>query len=108
MTVTLDLWQLISALCTLLAAIWVGFVALGRVLLTQIQANLHRDSETARKAAKQVVQLERDLLTLKAELPEKYVRREDYIRGQTIIEAKLDAISSALTQVQIRGAKSAS
>lgn len=108
MTITLDLWQLVTAIGTMLGAIWVGFVALGRVLLNQIQANLQRDSETARKAASAVAKVERDLMTLKAELPEKYVRREDYIRGQTVIEAKLDAISSELKVVQIQGAKRAS
>lgn len=40
-------------------------------------------------------------------LPLEYVRRDDYIRGQTIIEAKLDAIASELKLVQIRGGKNA-
>jgi hypothetical protein len=52
-------------------------------------------------------ELERNFLSLRAELPEKYVRREDYIRGQTVIEAKLDAIGSELKLVQIQGARSA-
>lgn len=99
-TVTLDLWQLVTAIATLLGAIGLGFVALGKVLLTQIQANLQRDSESVRK-------VERDLMLLRVELPEKYVRREDYIRGQTVIEAKLDAISTRVQLVQIQGAKRA-
>ncbi|HGJ5883695.1 hypothetical protein [Arsenophonus sp.] len=36
--------------------------------------------------------LEREFLTFKAELPIQYVRREDYVRGQTVIESKLDAL----------------
>ena len=35
-----------------------------------------------------------------AELPVQYVRREDYIRGQTVIEAKLDALYNKLEVVQ--------
>ncbi|PAV10996.1 hypothetical protein CBG25_00930 [Arsenophonus sp. ENCA] len=44
--------------------------------------------------------LEREFLTFKAELPIQYVRREDYVRGQTVIEAKLDALYSKLEAVQ--------
>src|SRR3990172_4027453 len=49
---------------------------------------------------------ERDLLTMRGDLPNIYVRREDHIRGQSVIEAKLDAISSELKMVQIKGGKS--
>lgn len=101
MTITVEVWQLLAALGAVLTVIASGFFALGRVLLSQIQTNLQHDHEAVRK-------VERDLMTLKAELPEKYVRREDYIRGQTVIEAKLDAISSEVKLVQIQGAKRAS
>ncbi|MCN7401001.1 hypothetical protein MLJ47_26080, partial [Escherichia coli] len=37
-------------------------------------------------------ELEKELMRFKADLPLNYVRREDYIRGQTVIEAKLDAL----------------
>lgn len=40
--------------------------------------------------------LERDFLGFKAELPVNYVRREDAIREQTIINAKLDALAVRL------------
>lgn len=49
--------------------------------------------------------IERDLLELKADLPVAYVRREDYVRGQTVIEAKLDAIHSRIENVQIKVAQ---
>ena len=54
---------------------------------------------------KQVAQVERDLMALRAELPEKYVRREDYIRGQSLIESKLDGLALKLENLQIREAK---
>ena len=37
--------------------------------------------------------LERDFLNFKAELPDKYVRREDFIRSEAVIEAKLDGLA---------------
>lgn len=48
---------------------------------------------------------EKDLLMMRGDLPNLYVRREDYIRGQSVIEAKLDAISTELKLVQIKGGK---
>ena len=51
------------------------------------------------------MQLEKDLLRFQAALPEKFVARDDYIRNQTVIEAKLDAIASEVKVVQIQGAK---
>lgn len=47
--------------------------------------------------------LQRDLLVLRAELPEKYVRREDYVRGQSIIESKLDALAMRLENQMLGG-----
>lgn len=50
--------------------------------------------------AAQWQRVERELLTLKAELPLHYVRREDYIRGQTVMEAKQDALYSRIELLQ--------
>ena len=50
-------------------------------------------------------QVERDFLKFQRDMPLEYVRREDYIRGQTIIESKLDAVYSKLELVRIQGAK---
>lgn len=44
--------------------------------------------------------LERDLLELRAEIPEKYVRREDWIRFAAVIDAKLDTLRLALEQIR--------
>ena len=44
----------------------------------------------------------RELLNLKAEMPVQYVRREDYIRGQSVLEAKLDGLVIKLENVQLR------
>lgn len=49
--------------------------------------------------------VERDLMNLRAELPERYVRREDYIRGQTVVESKLDALAARLELIQLKGVR---
>ena len=47
--------------------------------------------------------VERDLLKLKADLPLQYVRREDYVRNQTVIESKLDAVALMIQNMLIKG-----
>ena len=49
-----------------------------------------------------VSEIERDVMNLRAELPDKYVRREDYIRGQTLIESKLDGLAMRIENWQLR------
>lgn len=58
----------------------------------------------AREESGNWTRIERDLLAMKADLPLHYVRREDYIRGQSLIEAKLDALGNKLDVMQLRAA----
>ncbi|UDM18435.1 hypothetical protein [Vogesella sp. XCS3] len=122
MTVQVEFWQLL----TLLLAFF-GFVAGGaKVLFSQIdrrlderfqaledarkmadtamQATLTRHAEEEQKVVTRLQALDRDFLQWKAELPLQYVRREDYIRNQTVIEAKLDAVALRLENWQLKGA----
>jgi hypothetical protein len=120
--ITLELWQLITLLLAFFGAIG-GF---GKILMAQFEARLndrftaqdearsegqkaireifdkHVDEERRNADALQV--LERDFLRWQADLPIHYVRREDYVRGQSVIEAKLDALYSKLEVVQMKGA----
>ena len=124
MTVQVEFWQVISLILS-----FVGFLfASGRLLLTQIdrrlndrfeamenareQASKHWDErfgsaiEQNRREAEGWSALEREFLRFQADLPLQYVRREDYVRGQSVIEAKLDALYNKLEVVQMKGANS--
>jgi len=68
-----------------------------------IAADLEKHLLEEQRAATRMDQIERDIMSMRAELPEKYVRREDYIRGQSTIEAKLDALAGKIELAQIRG-----
>ena len=57
----------------------------------------------AANEAREWQRIERDILTLKADLPLNYVRREDYIRNQTIIEAKIDGLALKIENAILRG-----
>ncbi len=120
MNLTLEFWQLVSLLLGFLGSC----AGAGKLLLGQIDQRLETrfaSMEEARKLstlhwderfsallnqskedADAVRQLERDLMELRAELPERYLRREDYIRGQSIIEAKLDGLAMKIENAQMR------
>lgn len=92
-----------------------GVVAgMGQLLFVQIKGQLKSQNEAIRERleaieksahddAQQSARLERELLELKADLPHRYVMRDDYIRGQSIIEAKLDGLASKVENAQLRG-----
>lgn len=74
----------------------------------QLNTRLDILDSAVKTDAGQWQRVERELLNLKAELPLHYVRREDYIRGQSVIEAKLDGLGSKLENAQLRALKNVS
>lgn len=103
MTVQFELWQMV----TLLISFFGAAAGAGKLLLSQTQKHLDHRFNVLEEANRQEVgqwrHLERELMGLKADLPLQYVRREDYIRGQSIIEAKLDGLAVKLENAQLRG-----
>lgn len=128
MIVTLELWQLI----TLLLAFFGCVGAFGSVLLKMFEKRLierFSAQEKAQKAAaesqeksrmeaqvhwdqrftsldsssREWTRIEKDFLRWQAELPFRYVLRDDYVRNQTVIEAKMDAIATRLENLKLRG-----
>jgi len=121
MTVQLELWQLITLLLTFFGAVW----TFGKVLMAQFDKqldirftaqdearvsgsralretlDLHLEQEL--RAADQLKSLEREFLLWKADMPVMYVRRDDYVRNQTVIEAKLDAVALRIENIQLKG-----
>ena len=74
----------------------------------QLNTRLDVLDSAVKTDAGQWQRVERELLNLKAELPLHYVRREDYIRGQSVIEAKLDGLGIKLENAQLRALKNVS
>jgi hypothetical protein len=98
-TVQLELWHLV----TLLLAFFGCVATFGKVLLDQIEKRLTEKFEVLDKKSDEWGRLERELLQLKADMPLHYVRREDYVRNQTVIEAKLDRLATSLENAQLKG-----
>ncbi|WP_219211916.1 hypothetical protein [Variovorax boronicumulans] len=111
MTIQADFWQLVG----LLGAFVASLGTIGVLLLKQIQSGLdERFTQLAgrldgieqvnRDETIQWQRVEREFLKFQADLPMRYVMRDDYIRGQTTIEAKLDAIAMRVENTQLRAA----
>lgn len=70
----------------------------------QIIISVHRrfDEMVTRMDAEalRVSGIERELLDLRARLPEQYVRREDWVRVQAVTDARYDAINARLASIQ--------
>lgn len=121
MTIQVDFWQLVL----LLIAFFGACAGAGGLLLRQTQKHLderfntqektrteHHQQLSARLDGMEQVnrdetlqwqRVEREMLKLVADMPLKYVMRDDYIRGQSIIEAKLDGLAGKLENAQLRG-----
>lgn len=119
-TMRLELWHLVLAMFAFIGT--VGFFA--QILLAQIDKRLDARfdaQEAAREAGQDAWRsafdghleawrretdvlhaLEKDFLRFQGELPLQYVRREDFLRGQTLIEAKLDGLALKLENIQLR------
>lgn len=129
-TIQIELWQLLTFLIGLLLAFLTFAFGAGKLLLSQIDQRLderfdsqedaraaaqtHWDlkfgalEQLAKQEANQWQRLDRDLLQLRADLPLQYVRREDWIRQEVTINAKLDALAAKIDTLNQRGANNGS
>lgn len=109
MAIQLEAYQWISLLVTVISVV-IGTVKIlwGRIEINlntnfkTVQSQLEDVSKQAAKSQQDVRELERKFYQFQIDLPHTYVAREDYIRGQTVIEAKLDSLASKIENVQIR------
>lgn len=104
----------IGAVAMLISGAW----ALMKIVVSQFEKRLderftlqERAREEGRRSYEKRLQTleeenrhrEREHLKLIGEMPREYVRREDYVRNQTIIEAKLDALALRLENMNLKG-----
>lgn len=110
MKVEFELWQLI-ALTTTLSAAYAGLVKLllGQVT-REMRERINASSDASREGLAAIQrdsakwhELELKFYQLLADMPVTYVRREDWARGQGVLESKLDAIAIEVKNIQIQG-----
>jgi len=93
--INIEFWQLVGFLLSFLGVCF-GF---GKMLLAQFQVLQDERQRAQDKLSEKVETLENQFAEQKAVLPEKYVLRDDYIRNQAILEAKMDSIQKTLTDL---------
>jgi len=59
-------------------------------------------SETLTGQATEIHRIDRDVLMLRTEMHAEFVRREDAIRQEVVINAKLDALASKIENLTLR------
>jgi len=106
MLIQMELWHLI----TLLLAFFSFVAGVVKVLFMQFEKRQaeqrqHWDQRftSLETTAKEWTRVERDFLAWKADLPMTFVMRDDYVRNQTVIEAKLDSVALRIENLQLKG-----
>lgn len=112
MQVQIDFWELLLACAGLIAAFAAVIWAFGRALIGQFEKRLaerFKAIEEARKNAGSILQqdlqtlknMEKDFLRFQIDAPTRFVLRDDYIRGQSVLEAKQDALFNKMEVVRL-------
>lgn len=123
MNLTIDLWQLVGALGSLLGVFVTLLIFAGKALLNQIDQRF-TNQELSRKESKkhwddlfksleqqnaadnkEWQRIERDMLNMKANMSDMYIRRDDFIRVISVIEAKIDGLAMQFQNALITSKK---
>ena len=95
--------KMAAVLVTVAAAWSVVLLAAVRWLLNgyqrHVDARFDALAESARVQDQEWQRVDRDLMELRAELPLYYVRREDWIRSHSVIDARLDNVNEKLERL---------
>ncbi|UZR27442.1 hypothetical protein [Methylococcus mesophilus] len=122
--ISIDIWALLTMAVGLLGSIFGAAFTAGKIVAglyekrqderfkaqekAREETRRHWDQkfaaleQAANRDTEQWRNVERELLQLKADLPEKYVRHEDYVRGQSTIEMKIDRVALKIENLQLR------
>lgn len=88
MTIQVDFWHLVGLLLGFIGTL----ATFGMVLIRQIDARIDHQNDRVSK-------LESSLTETLTKMPLEYQRREDAIRFETVLNAKLDAIGGRIERL---------
>lgn len=90
--ISIEFWQIVSFL--------LGFLGIcftfGKMLVGQYKVMFDERFKHIDIIKTDILDLQRSQNALEKSLPLEYVRREDYIRGQTVLEAKMDSLNQTM------------
>ncbi len=106
MTILLEPYQLFMIAATSLAA----FFGLGKLLARQVLDNIDTKLSSFKDIKVELKELsiianntERDLLRIKGDIAQQYVRRDDFVRLESTISSKLDSLAEKIDHLRERG-----
>ena len=106
MTILLEPYQLFMIAAISLAA----FFGLGKLLARQVLDNIDTKLSSFKDIKAELKDLsiianntERDLLRIKGDIAQQYVRRDDFVRLESTISAKLDSLAEKIDHLRERG-----
>ncbi|MDS7929610.1 hypothetical protein RMB13_08975 [Acinetobacter sp. V102_4] len=109
MTIQLEAYQVFLVLSGVISAVFGMIKLMGNQINDNIQQNFESINQKIEEGSRQNLKsqedlrkLEREFFQFQVDMPFRYIARDDYIRGQTVIEAKLDAVAEKLEKVQIK------
>jgi len=121
---TVDSWQLLEVSGSLLGVLISIILLAVKLLIGQFENRLNEKFSTIEEKRKteqkyldnqfQALEqaridetkswqhIERDIMQMKVDLPNTYVRRDDYIRNQSVIESKIDGLAIRIENALLR------
>ncbi len=106
MSINLDPYQVFMIAATLLAA----FFGLAKLVTRQILESSNEKlsafkeiKDSIKELTQSINNTEQDLLKIKLDIAQQYVRRDDFVRLEAAISAKLDSLSDKLDHLRERG-----
>lgn len=109
MELKVDFWQLVGLLITFFGFCFAGAKVLvaqfERHLDTRFRAHAEKLSEIKEsnaREAERIAAIEQELRDLQITFPQRFVSRDDYVRNQSVIEAKLDAMAMRFENLILR------
>ena len=122
--VSVDIWQLLGVSGSLLGILISIILWVVKTLIGQFEKRLNEKFQTIDEQRateqkylnnqfKQLDQarieevkswqhIEREIMQMKVDLPNTYVRRDDYIRNQSVIESKIDGLAIRIENALLR------
>jgi hypothetical protein len=94
-------WELFLFLAGLVAAWSLIILGVQKVMTERSLKGLGEQIGEIRKYAEKNQILERQILELKADLPLNYVRKEDFVRHEVVINTKLDRLHDLIANLKI-------
>jgi hypothetical protein len=89
-------WTMFAVFVAIMAACLTVVIAAVKAMTTRVARDCDRSIVALDKKVEDNQKLERQFLEMKADLPLNYVRKEDFIRHEVVINTKLDRIYEKL------------